>query len=86
MRMLAIIILAVAILFFSGCASVGTYFQDRALDFVDCFKLDAGIFGAGAEVHFRVTDALSAGIGAGFTVNKIGFKGRFLGTWNDFHF
>jgi hypothetical protein len=62
---------------FSGCNSVGIYFQDRALDFADCFKADIGI-GYGLDAHLVFTDFLVPGVGASHTW-KIGFKGRNVG-------
>jgi hypothetical protein len=83
-RISLFILTATLLLLSSGCASLGEYFQDRALDFVDCFKLDVGLIGGVAEAHVRITDAFVTGIGAGVAL-KIGFKGRHVGGWMDMH-
>jgi hypothetical protein len=79
----AIVCGALVLLCVSGCASLGTYFENRGLDFVDCFKADVGI-GGGIEVHILCTDAISTGAGMAFCW-KAGFKGRNFGIWSDMY-
>jgi hypothetical protein len=79
-----ILLLALSILTCNtGCASMETYFKDRALDFVDCFKVDAG-YGSGIAVYAKATELFSTGFGWGI-MWKYGLKGRNIGHWNDIH-
>jgi len=57
-----------------GCASFGHYMRNRGLDFVDCFKLEAGV-GLGVDVDVHATDWLATGAGAAAS-RKWGFAGR----------
>jgi hypothetical protein len=81
MRISVIILLSIVLVSLAGCSSFETYFQDRALDFVDCFHCDVGV-GFGLEAHFIATDVFSYCIGGG-NPNKFGFNGRYVGTWED---
>jgi len=60
----------------SGCAQFGSYMKDRGNDFLDCFKLQAGL-GLIADAEARATDLFSAGAGlAGGT--RWGIDGRHI--------
>jgi len=83
MKKLALVVLLAMMLGSTGCASVGTYFKDRALDFADCFKADVG-YGYGLGAHVRLTELSSLGVGGG-NMLKYGFKGRNVGTWKDIY-
>ncbi len=76
--------LVCGLVFSSGCQSLGTYFKDRGNDFADCFKADVGVMGIGAEAHVRITDAFATGAGVSAAL-KIGFKGRHIDGWADWH-
>lgn len=67
----------------AGCASAGEYFQNRALDFADCFRADVG-YGIGLDARVRFTDAFSLGVGASYT-HKFGFIGRFVSAFDEEH-
>jgi hypothetical protein len=60
----------------AGCADFQTQALDRANDFVDCFKLEAG-YGGAVDVEAQVTDWVSSGLGAAGTF-RWGFDGREL--------
>ena len=48
----ASILLAAVGVLCAGCGRPGAYLKSRALDFVDCFTLEAGLgIGAGVEVQ-----------------------------------
>jgi hypothetical protein len=58
---------------------IGTYFRDRANDFVDIFSLSLSL-GFGAIVNVRATQFVQCG-GLFFDGSKVGFMGRQAGTW-----
>jgi hypothetical protein len=70
------------VLLLAGCADFGAYMTDRGNDFLDCFKLQAGI-GLLADAEVRVTDYVSfgAGIAAG---TRWGIDGRDLVGFNEY--
>jgi hypothetical protein len=80
-RLTVLLLLTCGFSSFAGCATAGTYWQDRWLDFADCFKGDVG-YGFGAGAHVRATNLFSAGVGGGY-MWKHGFKGRQAGKWTD---
>jgi len=57
-----------------GCSRPGTYWQNRALDFADCFRTEVGT-GYGLDVQVGATDWLAAGVGASSS-RMVGFVGR----------
>jgi len=79
MKKLCVMCFVLCVLVGSGC----TYAKDRANDFVDCFKGDVG-YGFGLDAQVMVTELISGGVGAS-EIKKIGFKGRYIGTWWDLH-
>lgn len=58
----------------AGCAGVGRYARDRALDLADCFTLAAGP-GLIADVDVHLTEWVATGAGVGLS-QKWGFAGR----------
>ena len=60
---------------------MGSYCEDRALDFVDIFNLDIGV-GPGIDARLRICGALQAGAGASYTM-RAGIRGRHTGTWEE---
>ena len=82
-RLAVLLLIACGFGSLAGCATPGTYWRDRWLDFADCFKGDVG-YGFGAGAHVRATDLFSLGAGGGY-MWKHGFKGRRAGEWNDLH-
>jgi len=58
----------------TGCSHPGLYWQNRALDFADCFRGEVGT-GYGLDVQVGATDWLATGIGVSWT-HMVGFVGR----------
>ena len=76
--------LIIGLLLLAGCATpFGTYMKDRGNDFADIFKADIG-YGLGIDAHVIATDFIATGAGASAT-SKIGFKGRYVDDWKDYH-
>lgn len=73
-----ILILFINTLLAQGCASAGTYFNNRALDLADCFKANIGA-GLGAGASVRITEYVSFGVGGGY-MWKAGYWKRTVGT------
>ena len=59
----ALRILALSFAVPQGCTTMDRYIHNRALDFIDCFKADAG-YGYGIGAHVRLTEFSSLGVGA----------------------
>jgi len=79
------ILLLACLFLLVGCASpFGTYVKDRGNDFADCFKGDIGV-GFGVDAQVMATDYIGTGAGLAVAANKIGFRGRHVGDWSDFH-
>jgi len=57
--------------------------KNRGSDFADCFKGDVGL-GLGVDAQIMATDYIGTGVGAS-SVYKTGFKGRYNGSWEDYH-
>ncbi|MFH1422228.1 MAG: hypothetical protein ABIH42_05895 [Planctomycetota bacterium] len=62
-------------------SSIGRYFSNRTLDFVDIFKINVGI-GLGLNVNVRATQLVQAG-GFYTAATKAGIMGREAGFWNE---
>jgi hypothetical protein len=73
MRKMSLVLSGLAVLS-AGCSHPGTYWQNRALDFVDCFDVEVGIGGV-VDLEVNATDWFGTGIGLSDT-EKWGFAGR----------
>jgi hypothetical protein len=77
-RILTFMLLAIVLFSLAGCASVGTYFKDRALDLADPFMLR--VAGGWCSGYIQVT-RFGPAVFAGFSISdKAGFIGRDFAT------
>jgi hypothetical protein len=68
------LVLAALVMLGVGCSRPGVYWQNRALDFADCFRGEVGT-GYGLDIQVGATDWLAAGLG-GSSSQMVGFVGR----------
>lgn len=65
-----------------GCG-IGHYLRNRGLDFMDCFKINAGV-GLGLAVDLRATDWFAPGLGYMSYTTNFGWDDRLVhGTWKE---